>query len=254
MRYLKYALSKYTPKPLRSPVYKHLYKKYGQSYFFDKNQFLGKKVLIIGPASTVHQELGEIDTSKYDVVVKMNNGIFTHFDELKNKDQCNILFHSLTSETRGISNETLLKNGVTTLVHRTPKRSSFLSTIIADEKFSEAATVKIIPFEEYEELSQKLAGFSPSTGLSCINFFISAPTEELAIIGFTFFTTNYVEGYDVNVTSDSEAIRKVKDAGHHSPEREADFVNSIINKAVLDGKVIVVGSKMNEAMSLIISK
>ena len=240
--------AKLTPRWLRSPLYKMLYRKLKVDFTLSKEDFNGKRVLIVGSAITALSEIIEFDADSYDVICKMNNGIFIPIPTLRNESRCDILFHSLTSDTKMLSLSQIQTSGVRTIVHRLPKRSVFLRTVIEEERFEGVASIKIIPHEDYQSLSEELDGYSPSTGLVCVNFFLNTNASEVKIIGFTFFTTRYISGYDDSVGSDKESLSRVELAGHHSPKHEARLMQNIIEQAQHRGINVTVGSSMRDAI------
>lgn len=245
----RHALAKHCPRALRSFVYKKLYKQLKDEYTLSAEDFNGKKILVIGSANTVIEDLKHIDTSDIDIVVKMNNGIHTSLNFLdKDSLRCDVLFHSFGNDTRPVTINSLNQAGVKSIVHRTLKRSSFLDTLIAEKKFADAVKVKIIPYEKYNSLAEKLGGYAPSTGMVCVDFFINTPFSSLTIVGFTFFSTRYVPGYDDKITSDEAALSKVESAGHHSPSREARLIYNIAKNAKNEGRNVYLSRSMQQAI------
>ncbi|MDS9466747.1 hypothetical protein RGQ15_04010 [Paracoccus sp. MBLB3053] len=233
---------------MRSSVNKLLLRRLQCDYSLSPEEFRNKKILIIGPARTVEDDLIEIDPTHYDLVVKMNNGLDTPV-ACKGLDpmRCDILFHCLTKDARPVTQPKLEKAKVELIVHRTPKRSGFLNTLVAAQNFA-SCRVRNIPCTSYEELSAKLGGASPSTGLVCAQFFLRSPADEVAIAGFTFSTTAYQCGYDDAVTSDKAAICRIERKGHHAPRLEAGLLADLVEAERKSGKVVVLGRNMILAM------
>lgn len=246
----RYALAKHCPRALRSLAYKNLYKKFKSEYSLPPEAFDGKKILVVGSANTALEDLHNIDISNIDIVVKMNNGIHTSFNFWNEESlRCDVLFHSLGDGTQPITLNNINCSGVKWLVHRTLKRSSFLDTLLTDLEFKDAVKVKIIPYERYNYLSEKLGGYAPSTGMVCADFFLNTRFSSLTFVGFTFFSTRYLPGYDDKISSDEEAFSKVRDAGHHSPSHEARLIHKITEEAKAEGKNIYISKSMHQAMS-----
>lgn len=246
----RHAIAKHCPRALRSLVYKKLYKKFKNEYALSPEDFDGKKILVVGSANTVLDDLQNIDIRNIDIVVRMNNGIHTSFNFWNEESlRCDVLFHSFGNGTQPITLESINCSGVRWIVHRTLKRSSFLDTLLAEKKFSGAINIKIIPYERYNYLSENLGGYAPSTGMVCADFFLNTRFSSLTFVGFTFFSTRYLPGYDDKISSDEEAFSKVKDAGHHSPSHEARLIYKITEEAKAEGKNIYLSKSMQRAMA-----
>ena len=247
----RHALAKHCPRAMRSLAYKSLYKNFKGEYTLSPEDFDGKKILVVGSANTVLDDLQNIDISNIDIVVKMNNGIHTPLN-FWNEDslRCDVLFHSFGNGTQPITLDNLNQAGVKWIVHRTLKKSSFLDTLLTEQRFEGAVKVKIIPCERYNYLSEKLGGYAPSTGMVCADFFLNTPFSSLTFVGFTFFSTRYLPGYDDKITSDEAALSKVKDAGHHSPAHEARLIYALTAKAKADSKNIYISKSMQQAMAV----
>lgn len=243
----RHLLARYAPKALRSPLYRALHAAIGAQYHLELGDFAGRRILILGPASSAAWDLAALDTARYDTIVKMNNGLFVPFP-LNGADslRCDILFHSLTHDTRPVDRAALDAAGVRLLVHRTPTRSAFLATLRAEQQLG--PSIRIIPQKVYAALSGDLGGASPTTGLVCASLFLQAPVAEVAIIGFSFFTTRYVAGYDDAVISDEAAAARVRAAGHHDPAREAVLLARLIEEARARGTTVTIGAAMRAAM------
>ncbi|TGN55581.1 hypothetical protein E4L95_14930 [Paracoccus liaowanqingii] len=248
----RHALAEYCPRILRSLVYKKLYKQLREEYTLCADDFNGKNILVVGPANTVHNDLLFIDKSKIDIVVRMKNGIHTSID-LWNEDslRCDVLFHSFRSGSQPVTIEDLNHAGVKLIIHRTLKKSSFLDTLLAEKKFGDVAQIKIIPYERYSYLTENLGGYAPSTGMVCADFFLNTPFSSLTFVGFTFFSTRYVPGYNDKISSDEDALSTVKDAGHHSPSHEAHLIRDLVCDAKRSGKDVYLSESMQQAMDKI---
>ena len=245
----RHALAKHSPRLLRSVIYKTLYRQFKDQYTISPEQFRGKRILIVGPANTLFDDLKSIDYSKVDIVVRMKNGIHTSLDLWKGDSlRCDVLFHSFAGGSQPVTLNDIDRAGVKYIVHRTLKKSAFLDTLLVEEKFGSSAGVKIVPYEHYGALSKRLGGHAPSTGMVCADFFLDAPFKSLTFVGFTFFSTRYVAGYNDQITSDEAALSKVKDAGHHSPLHEARLIGDRIQEERAAGKCVCVSESMQQAL------
>lgn len=238
------------PPLLRLPATRLLCRLQSRVSVLDPAMFKGQRVLIIGPARTITDDLAAIDTGRFDVIVKMNNGLDTPVTTLgDDRLRCDVLFHSLTRDARPVTPEKLQQAKVRILVHRTPTRSALLRTLIACEDFGEVCPeVRYLPQDHYAALVHAIAGFSPTTGLLCASFFLAAPVQEVAIMGFTFFQTRYAIGYDDEVGTDAQAVARIAAAAHHAPDREAIVLAERVQQARQRGVTVTLGRNVVAAM------
>lgn len=245
----RHFVANYCPRMLQSLAYNTLYRRLGDAYALDPNAFRGKSVLVVGPAASVYDDLQALDCGGFDIIVKMNNAIHTEFNiDQSNPLRCDVLFHSFRGATKPVIADDLRAANVKTIVHRTPKRRAFLATLRLEEKFCAVAPVRIVPVEKYNALSKQLAGRVSSTGMICAEFFLHAPVSRLALVGFTFFATRYVNGYDDTVVSGELALARIEATDYHSPIHEARLMHALITESRAAGKNIHIGESMRQAM------
>lgn len=237
------------PAILRRPVIKLLHRKYSGQMTLSPEDFRDLRVLIIGPARTLYDDLKSVDTTRYDVLVKMNNGLDTPVS-LPSGDtlHCDVLFHSGTCDARPITEKKLREAKVKVLVHRTPTKSGFLRTIMLHAGFGHIVLVRHVDCPAYHALGGQMEGASPITGLISACFFLNAPVKEVAIVGFTFFSTAYQKGYDDCVTSDAAAVCRIAAKGHHQPVKEGVLLAHKIQEARRMGTTVTLGPNVLAAM------
>ncbi|WP_378941455.1 hypothetical protein [Paracoccus sp. R86501] len=234
---------------LRLPVIKALHRRHGSQLSLSPEEFQAKRVLILGPARTLAEDLQAIDVSDYDLLVKMNNGLDTPVP-LPQGDgmRCDVLFHSATRDARPITEAKLQRAGVQLLVHRTPTKSGFLQTLMLNARFKALLRVRHIDWQVHCDLAGRLGGASPTTGLLAACFFLNAPVAQLGIVGFTFFSTAYQAGYDDCVGSDAQSVCRIVEKGHHAPSAEAALLSREIAAARDRGMVVTLGPHVAKAM------
>ncbi|SNR41519.1 hypothetical protein EYF88_07230 [Paracoccus sediminis] len=241
-------IARHAPKPLRPLAYRFLYRRLMAEFALDPALFAGRRVLIAGPARTIDSDLAGLDPGRFDLVVRMNNGLDTPIAAFAdNPYRCEVLFHSLTRDARPVTPEHLRRAGVATLVHRVPKRSVFLRTIAFLDRLDPATRLRIVPVDHYDALSRSLGGYSPTTGLVCASVILQALPDTLAICGFTFFDTRYVAHYDDADRSDADTAQRVRSQGHHAPHREAGVLMTMVGQARARGVTVMLGQAVQEA-------
>jgi hypothetical protein len=237
------------PSVIRRPVTKLLHQKYTDQMTLSPEDFRDRRVLIVGPARTLCDDLAAVDVAGYDVIVKMNNGLDTPVTFPSGASlHCDVLFHSGTCKARPITEAKLRNAKVQVLVHRTPTKSGFLQTMMLHACFGHLVRVRHVDCPAYQQMGGLLGGASPTTGLMSACFFLSAPVKEVAIVGFTFFSTGYQKGYDDCVTSDADAICRIADKGHHKPVKEGVLLSRKIEDARNNGVTVTLGPHVLNAM------
>lgn len=220
--------------------YHLLYWKNLPSLALEPERFTGKSVLVVGPARTVQEDLDGLG-GHYDIVVKMNNALFLPVVlEGEPSFRCDVLFHSLTRDMPAVTAEALDRAGVKCIVHRTPGRGQCLETLDARTRLCcSGRDIRIIPPPRYRALSWMLGGYSPTTGMVCLDFLLRARPKTLAVAGFTFFRTKYVAGYDDRDSHDTDSTDRVKALNHHDPSAERDLLRRLFDEAREAGKTTV---------------
>lgn len=242
--------AQHLPPLLRVPAARLLCRWQGRVSVLDPLAFTGQRVLILGPARTVNDDLATITPQDFDVIVRMNNGLDTPVpmpgvDPLR----CDVLFHSLTQDTRPVTPDKLHRAQVRILVHRTPTKTALLRTLIACEGFGPCCPqLRYLPRDLYTALGVALDGASPTTGLLCAQFFLAAPVRQVAVMGFSFFQTRYVPGYDDLVGSDPQAVARIATKAHHDPAREAALFARLAKQAQARGVTVTLGPNVIAAM------
>lgn len=240
------------PRPLLS-LYARLFSgKFERTYALPPEIFAGKRVLVVGPARTVNADLTGMGDLDYDCIVKMNNGLSTSIEALGPAAwSCDVLFHNLADDSRAVEVEHLRHAGVKTIVHRTASRRFYPKTAQAAEEYgalNPPISVHLIPSWRYKKIRDQLGGYMPSTGLMCIHFLLNSPIASLTIVGFTFFETHYVPGYNDTVTSDADSVQRIRKLGDHNPRQEAVLLQTWLKQAEERGQKVRLGASVQTAM------
>lgn len=200
----------------------------GSPAIISPDEFAGLRVIIIGPAETLADDLAGVDVDGFDVVVRLNNGISLAESrpELFGR-RTDVLIHNLREtgprNAGAIPADLLKRKSVGTLVYphwrRRFDREEYRSKR-ASMRRDGGPPVKIFPPDLMREIRAELDDRAPTVGLSAMLFFIASPAKELALHGFTFFETAYVSGYNDAVRSAADARAWVDARGAHEPLSE----------------------------------
>ncbi|MCE6962067.1 hypothetical protein LAZ40_23805 [Cereibacter sphaeroides] len=256
-RSLAARLRRLVSQPFRSMRYKALFALESGRFLMDPADFADKRVLIIGAASCVSEELDRLDPADWDVIVRMNKAIDVPVIwHGKPFPRCDVLFHSFGTEGIRAAGEVtaakLRHTGTHTLVHRTTGKSLFLRTLEEDRRLREEgspARMRIVAPEFYKGLMRELGGHSPTTGATAICWFLGCNTRRLGIVGFTFYTTRYFPGYQDHVQSDADAPAYGLHKGIHDPEAERKMIARKVGHARAAGKSVVLGHEVERVLA-----
>ena len=214
--------------------------------------FAGKRVIIIGPAQTVVEDLEDVSVDEYDVIVRLNNGIaIARENPSILGSRTDVLFHNLTEHgdrsAGAIPASVLREQGVRFLVfpHWSFKGSKSRLYKKREELHGSQAIQLVVPSTCFCELVRRqLGGLQPTVGTSAILFFLRAQCREVAIHGFTFFQTPYLHGYNDAVATADEARAWVAASCVHDPSRERKVVISYISAAEQRGVRVALGANV----------
>ncbi|WP_074941784.1 hypothetical protein [Tritonibacter multivorans] len=246
----KYMPGKLRPKFLEVLRYKLLYRLFSRKMLLEQSRFKGKTVLLAGPARTLSDDLSPWSADDFDLVVKMNNGLWVDLPfGTGNSQRCDVLFHSLTDDIPAVTSAALAAADVRCLVHRTTGKGRFPITLWAARSWgTENRVVRIVDPDSYRKLTKRLEGASPTTGLVCLDFLLKSGAKKVVIAGFTFFQTKYQDGYDERDQTDQDTVQRVKSLSHHDPDKEREVVARLVAEARKAGTEVVLGPCVETAL------
>lgn len=205
----------------------------------DRARFRGQRVIIVGPAETIFEDLKETCVDDYDVVVRLNNGISlaaTRPDVLGHRTD--VLIHNMREEGErsagAISAQYLTAQNVKSVI--CPNwGSSGLRKRYYDKrdtlKAFDGPKIEILPPDFMTELRSDLEGRAPTVGISAALFFLDCDVAELAIHGFTFFETRYANSYNDTVKTAEDALAWVNSGGAHEPSSEKALLRKRLKRS-----------------------
>lgn len=208
--------------------------------------FRAQRVIIVGPAQTVCDDLDGTDVDAYDVVVRLNNGMtLSDGNPERLGRRTDLLIHNSREDgPRGagvIPPEVLRAHGVGTLVFpfwRKPQHRKAFMRKARQLRQAGGPDLKLVPPPMMARMRADIGDRPPSVGTTAIMFFLSAPLAELAIHGFTFFETTYAPGYNDAVVTDADAMAWVDAQGAHAPASEKSAIRARLENARPDRIVL----------------
>lgn len=215
----------------------------------DERLFIGKRIAIVGPAQTVFDDLEDVDVDRYDLIVRLNNGVaLARTAQGRLGRRTDVLFHNLKEEgERSAGRLNLSSLGVHRprllicphwAYPRTVRRVLAKRRALRTEPDIE---VRILPREFGRKLGATLGVRQPTVGAFAIAYLLSCEPKELGIFGFTFFQTTYAPGYNDEVGSSADAQAWATRTGIHDPEAERRYVAESLNEAGERGMSITLG-------------
>lgn len=201
--------------------------------------FRDQRVIIIGPAETIFDDLKECCVDDYDIVVRLNNGMSlaaTRPEILGHRTD--ILIHNLREKGErsagSISAQYLNEQNVKTVISPNWGSSTLRKRYYEKRdklKAFDGPNIKILPQDFMIALRSDLEGRAPTVGISAALFFLNCDVAELAIHGFTFFETRYADSYNDAVKTAQDARAWVDSGGAHEPSSEKNLLRKRLTQS-----------------------
>jgi len=217
---------------------------------------LGKRVVIVGPASSIVGTKQGPYINSYDVIVRINDALPVP-EDLKEDvgTRCDVLYSNMNdkptpySKYRTINNKDELKKlqWVSTPVplempetrinigHGGLSAQKYLaSQKVFCQRFQ--ARVPEVPFhitdgKLFAEFVDAIGGGRPNTGLAAIRDLLNFALEELYITGFTFFKGGYYKQYDNMPLSEEQVLKETPvdfDSGLHQINPQKRYFRELL--------------------------
>lgn len=203
---------------------------------FDESIFKGKKVIIIGPAETSLSYMLGSQIDKFDYIVRVNKSpLSLAGNENDLGSRTDILYHCFSEdpiEGGGridldiLSNQ---RNKYIVYTYSAPQLEKvFYKTVLRKKSKAFYRTNE----KFFNEINKYYPAKWPTTGLQAILHLMSCDFEELHITGFTFFRTNYMQGYTTDEINSSAESRKkqIEKSGSHSFDGELSLFIKYFNE------------------------
>lgn len=205
--------------------------------------FKGKRIAVVGAASSAYEEeLGKYIDS-FDIVIRINKALTTW--KVENESfigtKTDILFHSFYENNQSgggpLDFQLFEKRNVRYVVNPINTKEGWRLNYNFYKKYNEFKTTYILSKAYYNPMVSPFNGLKPTVGYAALYSILRSPFKEVYITGFTFFRTPYGKGYRDDLV-DMEANKKhIAAQGLHDPEIEfTEFIKLLeINK----GKSII---------------
>jgi hypothetical protein len=210
-----------------------------------KCDFNGKKVLVIGSAKESEREFDSVDLKEIDLIIRMNNSI--NFPFFAKDQSCFSRIDILACSTIKEKVVEIIRDSKNNLKRLGVKHILLVPYASIDKnllEFLEVNSISIlsIPSFFYQKTKHKLNGNTPTTGFAILDFLFSQNLASLYIIGYSFFKTEYIDGYNSVLFSDMEFVLK---KNCHSPTLEISQTQELINRCNYQ---VILGKNTFEAL------
>jgi len=216
--------------------------------------FSGARILVIGPAVSAEAELADVDFSDFDLVIKMNRSLETpvmhrgapsYFHNVYFRNQ-----QRSDSPLAGrITAANLRRAGVKTIfffVHHWREYPRLWRKLLRLRRMRLGIATHVLGPAVLATIGRPIAPHKPTAGFILLALLLAQDFARLHIVGFTFFQTRYVPGYNDRVAEDAQALAWATRNGKHSPEAERLAMRKML--AARPGADIVLGAKLAEVL------
>jgi hypothetical protein len=200
--------------------------------------FKGKRVAIVGPASSAFNTALGNYIDGFDIVVRVNKSAYVVQSGKFSNDigtRTDILYHSFfeNSESGGgiLDWGMYQKQGVRYLLNPRNTLGGLRNTFNFYKKYLNPVTTYTLPKHLYKRICAPLHGYRPTVGCTALSSIIlEADFKELYITGFTFYRTPFGAGYRDQMQSPEKAKAFIHEQGIHNIDHEfAAFKEMISN-------------------------
>lgn len=216
----------------------------------DADQFKGKRIAIVGPASSAYEEQNGAFIDDFDVVIRINKapavvreGKYDSFIGRKT----DMLFHSFfENEESGGGPLNLALFDALGIKYLVNPRSTFdgqRNTFNFFKKYLTPRVVYTLPKSVYARICSPLKGFRPTIGFTALSYAIQdIEFSELFITGFTFYRTPFGKGYRDHMQTPEKVRSFMTNQGLHDVDLEFESFLKLLNSS---GKKIVMDRALN---------
>jgi hypothetical protein len=188
--------------------------------------FKGKRIAVIGAASSAYEkELGEYIDS-FDIVIRVNKALTTWRpeNELFIGTKTDILFHSFYENNLSgggpLDFQLFEKRKVKYVVNPINNKEGWRLNYNFYKKYNELKATYLLSNAYYREIVQPFNGLKPTVGYAALYSILKSPFKEVYITGFTFFKTPYGKGYRDDLVDMEANKRHIAAQGLHDPDIE----------------------------------
>lgn len=187
------------------------------------NYIEGKNVAIVGPANTAQQHPDQLE---FDVVIRLNNAIYSDSNKTIGDGRTEVLFHSFDSDRvygSKIEDRVIEKNKIRYVV--------FSHTDLIKIKYVSKTPIPLVILKRkyFTKLKECLNGKYPTTGAVAIDAISNLSPKLLYLTGFSFYQTEYSGDYR-EINDWKEYRKNLEQLDNHNFRLEKEYLLSLIKK------------------------
>jgi hypothetical protein len=199
----------------------------GNIRVFSLDRFAGKRIAVVGPASSAFNTGKGAYIDGFDLVVRVNKSVLTieagkHAADIGTRTD--VLFHCFLENMHSgggpLDFALYRRQGITDVINPRNEWTGLRNSFNFYKKYLAAQRTYVLSRKLYHDINQSLGGHRPTTGYSALCTLLESDFSELYITGFTFFKTAYGDGYRDDMKQAQQARDFMQGVGLHNPDKE----------------------------------
>jgi hypothetical protein len=194
---------------------------------FPLHRFRGKRIAVVGPASSAFNTGKGAYIDGFDIVVRVNKSALT-VDAGKHAvdigARTDVLFHCFLENMHSgggkLDFEMYKRQGIRDVINPRYEWTGLRNSFNFYKKYLAPQRTYVLPHKLYADIDRSLGQYRPTTGYSALCTLLEADFSELYITGFTFFKTAYGDGYRDDMQQAQQARDFMLSVGLHNPDKE----------------------------------
>lgn len=210
--------------------------------YFNDDFFSNKKIIIIGPADSSLNYMSSEKIDDFDLIIRIKDSPNTLSKNQNLGTRTDILYHNLYLKDNPIINEQLLLSQKNKFVLYNYNLAHLeLNFNLAKHKFKKIKITKVHPSYFAQLIKQYIKHkISPTTGILALNHLMHQNFKELVIVGFTFYKSNYVNGYNgIKSPKHENNYDTIVKNGQHNPKKDLEIFVSLYLRYYKTKKIIL---------------
>jgi len=204
---------------------------------FPMDTFKGKRIVIVGPASTAFGTGRGNAIDAYDLVVRVNKSALVVDKKIHDNDigtRTDILFHSFfeNNESGGgpLDFHLFARQGIRYVINPRNNIKGLRNSFNFYKKYLAAQPTYTLPKTLYQFICSDLKGFKPTVGFTALLTLLESDFSELHITGFTFYRTPFGPGYRDQMQSVEKAKAFINQHGIHDVDLEFEIFRKALKR------------------------